>query len=206
MKKSKLIGAIIGVMLFSFLIVGITYAWYTWRSGNIIISGNTECFDVDYVKGKILNNESTILFDESTIISGNQVTIKNGMAITGLTAALNSECTISGNINITMTVNSLNESFNSLGDSAGAFKYILASYDPATYNDITTETLNGVTFDIIKTESITGEGEKALITDELSTTQKGYMFIFYVDGDLAHNSAQDTTFTATIGATIEQTA
>ena len=180
MKKSKLIGAIVGVILFSLLIAGITYAWYTWRSGDIIISGNTECFTVDYVKGKVLNNESTILFDESTIISNNQVTIKNGMAITSLTAALNSECTIPGNINITMTINSLNEAFNSLGDSAGAFKYIFTSYDPTIYTDITTETLNGVTFNIIKTGSITEEGETTLITDELSTIQKGYMFIFYV--------------------------
>lgn len=205
MRKSKLIGAIIGVILFSLLITGITYAWYTWRSGDIIISGNTECFTVDYVKGKVLNNENVILFDENTIVSGNRVTIKNGMAITSLTAALNSECTIPGNITVTMTINNLNEAFNSLGDSAGAFKYILTSYDPSTYTDITTESLNGITFDIVKTGSITEEGEITLFTDELSTTSTGYIFIFYIDGNLAHNSVQNTTFTATIGAVIEQT-
>lgn len=48
MKKSKIIGAIIGILIFIFMITGITYAWFTWRSNNIVISGSSKCFVIDY--------------------------------------------------------------------------------------------------------------------------------------------------------------
>ena len=35
MKKSKIIGSIIGVLIFIIMITGITYAWFTWRSNEI---------------------------------------------------------------------------------------------------------------------------------------------------------------------------
>lgn len=205
MKKAKLIGTIIGVILFSILITGLTYAWYTWRSSDIIVSGTTKCFNINYTKGKTLNNESAILFDESTIISENQVTIKNGMALTSLTAALDSSCGFTADITINLTVNTLDEAFTSLGESTGALKYVFINYDPTVYTDITTEALNGTVFDIVKTGSISETGQITLGTDSLLTTSKGYILLFYVDGDLALDDAQDATFSASIGIDATQT-
>ena len=39
MKKAKLVGTIFGVILFIALIAGFTYAWVSWQSDNINISG-----------------------------------------------------------------------------------------------------------------------------------------------------------------------
>ena len=47
-KKSKMIGMVLGVVLFMALVAGVTYAWISWTSQNVIIAGSTECFDVDY--------------------------------------------------------------------------------------------------------------------------------------------------------------
>ena len=196
-KKVKLIGTIVGVLLFLLVIAGITYAWFTWRSSNINISGTTECFNIHYTNGQTLTDASTILLDESTIINNNKITIKNGMAITDVTAYIDSSCNIPANLEITLTINELSDAFIS-GNSIGAFKYVLASYDPSTYSDITTSALNGLQFDIIKNESITKVGDITLVDEALSTTEKGYLLIFYVDGDLAMNDAQNSLFSATI--------
>lgn len=203
-RKVKVIGTIVGVILFILLIAGISYAWFTWKSGNVTISGTTECFTINYTNGQTLTNASAILFDESKIISDDKITIKNGMAITDVTVYIDSSCDIPANIEITLDVTELNYAYIT-GDSIGAFKYALASYDPATYSDITTSALNGIEFDIIKNESITDLGEITLVDEALSTTETGYLLIFYVDGDLAMNDAQHSTFTATITGVATQT-
>ena len=196
-KKVKLIGTILGIIIFISLIVGLSYAWFTWRSSNVNISGNTECFDVHYTNGQDIVNASTILFDESTIINNNKITIKDGMALTDVTAYVNSGCNIFANLEIILNVTDLNSAFID-GDSVGAFKYVLTRYDPSVYSDITTTALNGQSFDIIKTGSITSTGEMTLVDEALATTEQGYLIIFYIDGDLAMNDAQYSTFSATI--------
>lgn len=202
--KVKLLGTIIGIIMFVLLIAGVSYAWITWQSSNINITGSSSCFDVNYTNGQTLTNESVILFDESSIINDGKITIKNGMAITDVTVGISSSCDITGNLEIILNVTSLNSAYIS-GNSIGAFKYVLASYDPSNYTNITTSALNGVQFDIIKNESITSTGEKVLVNEGLSTTEKGYMIIFYVDGDLAMNDAQNSTFSTTLTGIATQT-
>jgi len=196
-RKIKIIGSLVGIILFICLIAGISYAWITWRSSNIGISGSSECFTINYTKGQTITDQSVILFDESTIINNNKVTIKNGMAITDVAAYIDSSCNIPANLEILLNVTELNPAYIT-GNSVGAFKYVIASYDPSIYSDITTTVLNGQSFNIIKNDSVMNTGEISLITEELSNTEKGYLLIFYVDGDLAMNDAQNTTFTATI--------
>ena len=200
---SKIVGVIIGILLFVLLITGITYAWFTWKSSNINITGSSACFTVDYTKGPNISNEDVILFDESKIISNNQITIKEGMALTAVTAGIKSTCTISGDLIINLNVTTLNNAYIS-GNSVGAFKYILASYDPNTYTTISTSALSGQKFDIIKTESITSTGSITITSETLSTTKKGFLIIFYVDGDLVNNDAGGSSFSATIEAVARQ--
>lgn len=199
----KIIGMVLGILLFSSLIVEITYAFFTWRSNDVNISGSSECFTVNYTKGPNISNESVILFDESMIISTNQITIKNGMALTGVSVALDSSCNISGNLTISLTTSNINSAYIT-GNSQNAFKYVVASYDPSVYTTISTSSLDGQTFEILKTGSITSTDKITLVSESLSTTTKGYLVVFYVDGNLANNDAGNTTFSAAIDAVVTQ--
>lgn len=51
MNKYKVIGMVIGIIVFSLCIVGITYAFLTWRSENISITVSSKCFNILYTKG-----------------------------------------------------------------------------------------------------------------------------------------------------------
>lgn len=204
-KKIKLVGTIVGVLLFIMLIAGVTYAAFAWRSENIDISGVSECFTINYVPGPSITDESVILFDENSIIIDDTITIKNGMAVTGMAVGIDSNCSILGKITITLKPTTLNNAFTSSGQSTGAFKYVVASYDPSVYSDISVNTLLNSSFDIVERGSIIDTSQLTLIEEDLSSTSQGYLFIFYVDGDLAQNDAQDSTFSATLNGVATQT-
>jgi len=197
-KKIKLVGAILGIILFIVLIVGVSYAWISWQSGNTKVEGTSECFKVNYTNGQTISNESVILFDEASIISNNKITIKNGMTIIDVTAYIDSGCgIINGDLELILNVTEWKPADIS-GNSVGAFKYALASYDPSIYSNVTASSLSGKSFNIIKNESITSTGKITLANEPLTTTNRGYLLIFYVDGDLAMDDAAYSTFTATI--------
>lgn len=204
-KIIKLIGMVIGIILFASLVVGMSYAWISWQSGNIPVEGSSVCFDIIYTKGKNIDNESVILFDKKTIINDNKITVKNGMAITNVVASISRECNITGDITINLNVTSLNDAYTEAGESTGAFNYAIVKYDSSLYTDITMSALSGKSFDIIKSDSITSTGSITLTKEDLSTEPQGYLILFYVDGDLAMNDAQDSTFSATIEAVANQT-
>lgn len=193
-----------GILLFIGLIAGLTYAYITWRSNDVIVSGNTECFNILYTKGKTITNENVILFDKNKIINGSNITIKNGMALTNVTAYIDNSCNVTAKLNISLNVTDLNPAYIS-GNSIGAFKYVLASYDPTLYTDIDTQSLVGESFEILTQGSITDNGEINLGDQSLTKTEKGFLLIFYIDGDLAMNDAANSTFTATISGTAIQT-
>ena len=193
------------MLLFVLAITGITYAAFTWRSSDVSISGNTECFTINYNPGPTVVDADVLLFDESKIISNNTITIKNGMALTSLAAGIDSDCNINGKLTVTMAINTLNDAYTDNGECTGAFKYVLASYDPATYNTISVNDLKDKTFDIVETGSITSTSSITLIDENMSNELKGYLIIFYVDGDLAQNDASDSTFSATITGVVTQT-
>ena len=202
-KKVKTYGIVLGVVLFLLLAIGITYAVLAWKSSNISITGNAECLDINYVKGNNISDE-ILLFDESQIINGNKITIKNGMGLTNVTAGIKSNCTIDGYITINLNVSSLNSTFTSSGTSNGALKYVLASYDPSTYTTVNTTTLNNISFNILKKGSITETGTIKIYEDQLSNTKtKGYLLILYIDGDLVTNYTGDN-ITASLEAVVTQ--
>ena len=202
-KKVKTYGIVLGVLLFLLLALGITYAVLAWKSSNISILGNAECLDINYVKGNNISDE-ILLFDESQIINGNKITIKNGMGLTNVTAGIKSNCTIDGYITINLNVSSLNSTFTSSGASNGALKYVLASYDPSTYTTVNTTTLNNISFNILEKGSITETGTIKIYEDQLSNTKtKGYLLILYIDGDLVTNYTGDN-ITASLEAIVTQ--
>ena len=206
-KKVKIYGIALGVILFILLVSGLTYAILSWRSSNITIAGNSECLKVDSVKGSDITGSDLLLLDESEIINNNQITITTGMVVTNITAKLKSSCTIDGYLTINLNTTTLNSGFTSSGNSTGALKYVLATYDPSTYTTVNTSALNGKVFDIVTTGSITSTGTLKIKETQLSKdTTLAYLVIFYIDGDKANNDigSNSTNFKTSIEATVTQ--
>ena len=55
--NKKLLYSLLIVLLIVIVSVSITYAWLSW-SGVVNISGTSECFDVNYVKGQDIGSDS----------------------------------------------------------------------------------------------------------------------------------------------------
>ena len=205
-KKIKIYGVVLGVILFILLVSGLTYAILNWRSSNITIAGNSECLEVDSVKGSNITGSDLLLLD-SGVVNNNQITITSGMVVTNITAKLKSSCTLDGYLTINLKTTTLNSGFTSSGNSTGALKYVLASYDPSTYTTVSTSALNGKTFDIVTTGSITSAGTLKIKEAQLSKdTTLAYLVIFYIDGDKANNDigSNSTSFKTSIEATVTQ--
>ena len=205
-KKIKIYGVVLGIILFILLISGLTYAILSWRSSNITITGTSECLEVESVKGSNITGSDLLLLD-SGVVNNNQITIRAGMVVTNITAKLKSSCTLDGYLTINLKTTTLNSGFTSSGNSTGALKYVLASYDPSTYTTISTSALNGKTFDIIKIGSITSTGTLKIKEAQLSKdTTLAYLVIFYIDGDKANNDvgSNSTNFKTSIEATVTQ--
>ena len=206
-KKIKTYGIILGVILFVLLIAGFTYANLAWNSKSIVISGKSNCLEVESVKGNDITGGNLLLQDERIIISDGKITIKNGMIITNVTAKIKSTCSLDGYMTLNLNVTNLSSVFTSNGTSTGALKYVLASYDPSTYSTVSTTALNGKTFNIVNTGSITSTGTIKLREEYLSKTQtKAYLVIFYIDGDMANNDAasNSTNFKSNLEAIVTQ--
>ena len=203
-RKIKISGLIIGIILFIVLISGFSYAYYSSvATDTSSVKGTAGCFVVDHVKGNDVTG-NVILFDESKIITNNNITVKDGMQLTYVTAGINNACTIDGYITMKMNVKTLNSAFIT-GESKGAFKYAIAKYSPTTYTSPSISTLKNKSFEIIKTASITSTGEQTILTKQLPhSTKDGYLIIFYIDGDKAFNDAGNTSFSATITAEASQ--
>lgn len=100
MNKQKIIGLIVGVVVFIFCIAGITYAYITWISNDIEKTVSSKCFNVHYDKG---TNISGIISPSTDYTGGTSVTVKMD---------LSSECDIRANGKLylntsTSTTNSL---------------------------------------------------------------------------------------------------
>lgn len=200
--KIKLLGAIIGILLFIAAIAGITYAWITWESVGVGVSGNTSCFYIDYKAGKKLSSKDIYLFDKSTIIKSNKILITDGMEILDVSASLDESCNITANFALELNITSVSSAYTT-GNSKGALKYVLASYNPTVYTNISD--LKGQSLSIIESASVTSTGKVTFDPVTLTSTPKGYLVIFYVDGDLAQNDAGEATFTATLKGIVTQT-
>lgn len=206
-KKVKIYGVVLGVILFILLVSGLTYAILNWRSSNITIAGNSECLEVDSVKGSNITGSDLLLLDESEIINNNRITITSGMVVTNITAKLKSSCKLDGYLTINLKTTTLNSGFTSSGNSTGALKYVLASYNPSIYTTVSTSALSDKTFDIIETGSITSTGTLKIKEVQLSNNPTlGYIVIFYIDGDKANNDigSNSTSFKTSIEASITQ--
>ena len=201
---------IIGIVVGLLLMAGGTYAYYQSSAKDTTsVSGTAGCFQIDYEKG---NNISMIngdfkLLDENLLINSttNKIKITNGMGMTYVKAGINKDCNIAGTLTISMDVTALDSEFIS-GDCAGALKYVIASFNPNSYSNLSVNGLNGLSFDILSKQTITSTGKSDIYSVQLPEVGvNGYLIIFYVDGNLANtrNTEGDewaADFSATISA------
>lgn len=114
MDKRKLIGTIIGVLMFAALIVGATYAWLTFNANviNSTANGTTLKYTVNYGKG-------TDISDVPILVNGTKSTTSK-VTLT----AQRPQGSIADNIKIYLTTTTSN-----LTSSSGVVKYVVCVDD-----------------------------------------------------------------------------
>ena len=205
-KKAKIFGSIIGIIFFIILVAGFTYAWFTWKSNKINISGNTACFDINYTEGNAVTDD-LLLIDANKLVTLDKITIKKGMAVTNLSAGKDPKCTkLNAKLIINLNAIEVSDIYSSSGTSAEALHYVIANYDASTYPVVSSTELEGIAFDILETGTITSAGKIKVYEKELNAdgTIDNYLIIFYIDGNKASNSVGETNLNIKIEAVISQ--
>ena len=164
MEKHKIIGTVIGVLAFIALVAGLTYAWFTWQSGNTILNGTTECFRINYVNGQNISGEIT---PSSDYTGGKTTTVEIG---------IDPSCAVGGTGTIKLTT----EESTTMNLSDGAVKYAVyngaseVSSGSVTSGTIDLATVNLTKSQVTYTVYIWVDGE---ITDNtyVGTSYSGYI-------------------------------
>ncbi len=174
MRKAKLVGTIFGIALFITLIAGFTYAWISWQSDNINISGTSDCFDIDYGISQQIGSAST----KGSLEMSSSYT---GGLSAKVSLALKSTCT---NVSGTATLY-LNTSSASANVLKGALKYTVLK-------DST----------VVSTGVISSSNKITLASniDVSSTTPITYTVYVWLDGSIADNSYANVTYNGYISA------
>ena len=203
--RKKLFITITGIVLAIILIATTTYAWLSFRTNDIIVAGNTGCFDINYTKGEdIVGSLSAV--DEKTFLTNDSVTINSSMAFSSVNIELDSKCSkINGIGTIEINVSSLETSFKKNGYNGLALKYLIVEYDPATVGEATMSNLNGRTFRFTKKGSIYKEGVTDIYSDYLSPGVKhNYLVILYINSEIMSSDVIGNVVNANITARGEQ--
>lgn len=173
MNKAKIIGTVIGIVAFVALIVGATYAWFTWQSSSITINGTTNCFAIDYGISQQIGGTSA-----ASLKLGTSYT--DGLSAV-VTAKINANCTgVTGTGTLYLNTNTSGTSPAILG---GALKY---------------QVLEGST--LLENGVISTTGKKEILTGislDQGTTHT-YTVYVWIDGELAGNNYADTTYSGYI--------
>lgn len=206
-KKVKVIGTVLGIILFCLLIAGFTYAWFTWESNKINVGGNTSCFDINYTKGNAVT-EDLLLVDANSLVTDTTITIKKGMAVTNINANKSSSCSkIDAKLLVSLVPSAIPTGYQTGNSSEGALNYAIISYNPATYSTINSTALNNKTFAILKTGAIKSTSTIENVIEETFAndgTMLNYLIVFYVDGNKVNNSIADLNVKINILATAKQ--
>lgn len=204
--KAKIFGIILGVVIFSVTIAGLTYAFYTWESLDTNISGSSECFKINYINGQDITDANLAAISEASFVNGNNITIVEGMALTTVSIEIDSSCNVNGTGTILLNPVTLSDTFIS-GTSAGALKYKVVEYSSANYPEVSVDSLKGEIFTSVGGNSITSTESIEMFSMPLTSgKKKEYILIFYFDEVLISNDAATGTFHGTISARAVQEA
>lgn len=167
--QKKIIKMIIGVITLIILVVGATYAWFTWKSSNINISGSTGCFDIIYDKGQAIGSVD----DPSSLMPSCNY---SGGLSTEITMSIDSKCTTTGVASINLKSNhfTLYDGSNAFDRDDEVLKYQVV--EVTSDGETTTETaIEGCTGYITSTSNV------SLCEVNLSYTAAKYKVYLYMD-------------------------
>lgn len=206
LKNTKLYGIILGIILFVILIAGLTYAYITWKSSSINFTVESDCFVVNYVKGRNISNNKMFVINEKDFLDGNKITITDGMELTTVRMGIDSSCNVTGTATIKLDVSLLSDAFIAdKGNSVGALKYKVVEYSSAEHPTVTADTLKGTSFIVKASGEITSRDNINLYSTQINNSStKEYIIIFYLDEVLIQNDATTATFYGTISAEVVQ--
>lgn len=180
MDKRKLIGTIIGVIMFAALIVGATYAWLSFTANvvNTTTTGTTLNYWVNYAK-------STDLLSDMPILSNSTTTTASKVTVT----AQRPQGSIADNITLYLTTTSTGTLTTS-----GAVKYVVCEGDctSTTFSGYTIGSVTAASTVSIYTDTLPGETTSSsndtvtyniyfwidvatLVNDHLGQTYEGYI-------------------------------
>ena len=201
-KKQKIL-IVLGLAVFILIGSGLTYAALTWTTNPINIGLTSGCFEINYTPGGTINNVNVEVMNESTLINNNKFTITDGIALTYANIGIKSTCSIEGYGSLYLNVTNLSNAF-STGSSKGSLKYAILN-NTSYLNPPSVTNLKGLSFDIIKTGTITSTGTINILNKQLSnTSQNKYLIVFYIDGSLIGNDVIGASFAGNISADAHQ--
>lgn len=183
MDKRKLIGTIVGVIMFAALIVGATYAWLTFTANvtNSTANGTTLKYIVNYGKGNDISDMPILV--NGTTSTAAEVTL----------TAQRPQGSIADNIKIYISTNA--SASDDVLSTSGAIKYVIcetacnASFEGNTINSLTTEST-------VEIFSGTLEGTTTSSTNKTHT----YKIYFWLDAATITNSHLNKSYSGYIHA------
>lgn len=189
-KNKNIIRTIVGVLVLILLVVGVTYAWFTWKSSNINIAGNTGCFDIVYDKGQDIGSTDSPYGLKSTC------TYSEG-ASASVTMNIDSKCTTTGVASINLITNNF-----TLYDSTDAFTRgdNVLKYQVVKVIDSVEEEIEGCS------GYITNNSTKSLCEVDLSYTAATYKVYLYLDCNTVTTSYIGASYSGYIQTVATQTA
>ncbi len=202
-KKIRLL--IISLVFILVLVIGGAYAWLTFTTGNIIVAGNTHCFNINYTKGADITGNIGAIKEED-YLTANTIKLSTLMGFTTISMELDKRCNkVSGIGTIELNINSLSNTYKSNGNSYGSLKYVVAEYNPSLYTDSTMQYLKNQTFNYIRRGIISEEGTIDIHTEYLNPGDKNnYLVIIYLDKNKVGDDIIGANVSATATARAEQ--
>lgn len=185
MNKSKIIGVVIGVVVFIFMIIGLTYAWFTWQSSNTNVTGTSNCFNIDYGISQEIGSSST------------SYQMKLGESYTdgeyaSVTLSIDSKCAgVTATGKLYLNTNTAGTSTEIL---SGALKYTVIEKNETASAEVATGTITST--------------DKLLLLDNIpisASTSVSYEVWVWIDGNIADNTYYKASYSGYISAEATQT-
>ena len=176
--NKKLLYSLLIVLLIVIVSVSITYAWLSW-SGVVNISGTSECFDVNYVKGQDIGSDS----NPANFVLANNYT--EGLSSV-IKVNLKDTCTITNGTG-TLYLNT-DTTTSSILLTSGVLKYQVL--------EGTNEVANG---------TVTKTGNLPIYNNiEINNEVKQLTVYVWINNDLVQNEDAFSSYYGNITASVEQ--
>lgn len=194
MKNNNIFRVVFGVGTLIVLVVGVTYAYFAWKSSDVTISGNTGCFDIIYDKGQDIGTS------DSPAALPPACTYTEG-ASADVTINIDSTCTTSGVASINLKSNNF-----TLYDGSDAFDRT----DEVLKYQVVQVTTDGETETLTEVDGcsgyITDNINKSICEVDLSYTATTYRVYLYLDCETVTTSYIGSSYSGYIQTVATQNA